>query len=295
MDVILHLGVHRTATTALQNLLAAASGRLAEGGIRYLGPQRMRAAGLAAHVTRRERGDGDARALDAARAALAPHWQPAARQILISEENLIGAMLHNYRLGHLYPAAEARLAALRALLPAPPAAVFVTIRDFAGYWPSVHAHLALRRRVAAGFEAERLAASRGNSWLPLLRATRAVFPEARLGVWRYRDLPGLVPGLAAALTGLEDLAAAGAAPAARANASLGAATLRRLARVADPAERRRLIRAARSAPRTAARTPFPAEAAARLGAAFEAEWQAIAGGAVAGAEAVDPAHLQEAG
>jgi hypothetical protein len=182
----LHLGAHRTGTTALQQLLARGGETLARAGIGFWGPAVWRSEGLTGFTARYAAGEDRETVLQAARSALSPHLASARgmKTVLISDENLTGAMRRNYADGALYSDAADRLAGLREVLPLPPQAIFFTIRDFVGYWQSVHAHLALRG-IVQKFEGARLASSPGNSWLPVLGAIRAVFPRTELHVLHY--------------------------------------------------------------------------------------------------------------
>ncbi|KAB2886216.1 MAG: hypothetical protein F9K34_02930 [Albidovulum sp.] len=282
-EITVHLGVHRTGTTALQRLLQRHADRLAAAGIGYLGPATLRGEELA----------GDLRAWTKARAAgHAPVPSPLTAEcgrlvaagcthVVISEENLPGTMGPNLSRAELYPNAEARLADLSAALPVAPARIFLTVRDYPGYWRSSHAH-ALLAGDDADFDASRFAGAAGNSWMPLLCAIRATFPDARVMVARHRADRSFVPALAAAMVGPGPLAGV-ARPWTTVNASLPADVLDTLRRMPRGPDRARMAEAARRAGGPPL-DPFSAAQTAALMARFEREWAAIGTGAVPGVE-----------
>ncbi len=290
MDLTLHLGAHRTGTTALQLLLGRQSDRLAVAGIAFLGPRRLRGDVLAGQQRRWHR----ALALGAATgpsplAAECAREAAAGRgRIVISDENLLGTMHVNLDTAELYPDAAARMAELALALPAQPSRIFLTLRDFAGYWRSAHAHRFLVRGEAA-IDARRLTRSPGNAWLPVLRAVREAFPVSRLTVARHLGDPGFVPALATAMVGAAALDGA-APPRTTVNASLPADVLAALCAMPEGAERGRAAEATRREGRAPV-DPFSAAQTRALTARFEAEWAAIRAGAVPG---VDVLALPEA-
>lgn len=281
--ITVHIGVHRTGTTALQRLFQRHADRLAAAGIGFIGPATLRREDLA----------GELRAWTKARSAQqAPAPSPLAaecdrvvaagcRHVVISEENLPGTMGPNLARAELYPNAGARLADLSAALPATPACIFVTLRDFAGYWRSAHAHAVLAGD-DDGFDAARFAGAPGNSWIPLLRAVRRALPDSRIMVARHRADRGFVPALAAAM--VEPGALAGVArPWTTVNASLPADALEALRHMPRGPERARMAEAARREGRPPM-DPFSAAQTEALTARFEREWAEIGRGAVSGVE-----------
>ncbi|MGL4281680.1 MAG: hypothetical protein ACRCS0_15055, partial [Albidovulum sp.] len=131
--------------------------------------------------------------------------------------------------------------------------IHLTLRDFAGYWQSVFCHLR-RVRGLSQFDAARLSASSGNSWLPALGALSAACPETPLHVARYDRTAA--QRVMAALVGTD------------------------VARTLRPPLQG--VNASRPAADDGAGGLFSAEETARLDRAFEADWAAILGGAVPG-------------
>ncbi|WP_413872044.1 hypothetical protein [Albidovulum sp.] len=282
-EITVHLGAHRTGTTALQRLLQRHSGRLAAAGVGFLGPATLRREDLAGDLRAwmKARAAGHASATAPLAAECERLVSAGCRHVVISEENLPGAMGPNLSRAELYPNAEARLAELSAALPAPPARIFLTVRDYPGYWRSARAH-ALLAGDDVDFDASRFAGTAGNSWMPLLRAIRTTFPDTRVMVARHRADRGFVPALAAEMVGPGPLAGA-ARPWTTVNASLPGDVLDALRQMPRSPARARMAEAARREGRPPA-DPFSAAQTAALMARFEREWAEIGNGAVPGVE-----------
>lgn len=277
VELHLHLGAHRTATTAVQRLLDGKSALLEREGVTFLGPRSLRGWGLYDVL----QGMTDGRPMPGlaheARRALSELARPA-RRVVLSDENLIGDMMRNHAEASLYADAPARLAALSRVLPAMPEQVVFTIRDPGVYWQSVFAHLASRDRLQA-FEAERLSGSSHNSWLPVLAAIRAAFPASRLRVLGYDD--SVTTRLAGALVGL---ALAGQLPPARRSCglALGREAAASLDNVPAGPEREAMALRLRSG-RDGPDRVFSAPQAAALAAGYAADWAALRAGVLPGA------------
>lgn len=277
MEFHLHLGAHRTGTTAAQKLLAQHPDLLRAGGVAYLGPDLLRGWGMYDTLHRMAEGRAETAQIDATRDVLSEYFAEAgpATRLVMSDENLTGNLLQCYQTASLYPDATANLVALSRLLPVQPNLVCFSIRDFAGYWQSAYAHLASRTRVR-GFDADRLAQSSANTWLPVLHRAKAAFPEARLKVFGYDSL--IVRRLTAALLG-EELAAA--LPQAKRTFGLaldpnGTAQLKALPKGPERDRLSLALRADRDTPDRA----FSTSQSALLAAAYARDWSALSAGAV---------------
>lgn len=132
----------------------------------------------------------------------------SARQLLLSEENLIGTMKRNLQRRLLYDNAYMRLSAYREAF-GPVTRIGLGIRSYESYWLST-----LRFVLAFGNKASRSVppfverragmARVKRGWCDLVADMRAVFPEAELLVWPVEArLP--LPEILRHLTGREDL------------------------------------------------------------------------------------------
>lgn len=185
-EVVLHIGAHRTGTTALQRALDGQTQQLAAVGIAFWGPKELRKGEFVRKLADLKSASLIEPGSLGARAGIKEPALPDLpfRRLIVSDENFSGSMYRNWTQGTLYPEVPPQFRAVLRLLPAPPAAIHFTLRDFAGYWQSVFAHLQRVRRVPL-FEAARLSESLGNSWLPALRAIRFACPEVPIHLARY--------------------------------------------------------------------------------------------------------------
>ncbi|WP_300519099.1 hypothetical protein [Aliiroseovarius sp.] len=202
MDLVLHIGAHRTATTAMQDMLVAARPALSAARVTALVHEELGAVEGFSTVPVREGWDKTRAAFDRA--------TRGAETVLISEENLIGDMGWNIRSGQFYPNARRRLSAYRDFLGQAPLRIGLGIRGYADYWISAHAqelsycHVGREGVVRfAEARAQLMAVNRG--WRDLVRDLRVVFPESELVIWPLEHRIAL-PDLARRLLGLADLA-----------------------------------------------------------------------------------------
>lgn len=204
LEVILHLGAHRTATTAFQLWLGANEVRLLARGIAVWAPSRTRAglfAGLVrppAQVTAEDR-----RA--ARRAALRIRQQidrlaaDGVTRLLVSEENMAGTILGNLARGAAYPEARARLDRFAEAFDGRVQALGLGIRALDDWWASCLAFAMARGRRPPPPEVLDRIARAGAGWRPLIGAAEGAFAPARITVWRAERLAGAPAGQLAAL------------------------------------------------------------------------------------------------
>lgn len=230
MDVVLHLGAHRTGTTAFQAFLSANRARLAAAGIAVWLPQDLRRGPLAALSAR----PGLPRAaladrrlewrLDAALDRLAAQ---GARLLLVSEENLIGTMASCHAAERPYPEVRARLRRLDGLFGGRILRAGLGFRDPGDWWTST---LAFRLpRGGPVPEAGLLArlATQPRGWAAVLSDIAAALPGRRVATWDFGWTTGRPDRVLAALLGAEPPAGLVSTGQGR-NAAPGVAELRRL-------------------------------------------------------------------
>jgi hypothetical protein len=200
MEIVLHIGAHRTGTTAMQQMLAANREVLEAAGITALVHGDLaRAVPGFSRIGKREGWDEIRAAFDAA--------TEGARQVLVSEENLIGDIGWNIRSGSFYWRARAKLEACRDFLGTAPKRIGLGVRSYESYWISAHAIELTYRDVTDGgvvrfgdVRARLVGTARG--WRDLVSDVREIFPESEIVVWPVEAaLP--VGRLLEALTGAE--------------------------------------------------------------------------------------------
>lgn len=184
MELILHLGAHRTGSTAFETMLVSARSALAGQGVAVWPNARVRRIAGFQEVA----SDG---ATDAAQAAFAATWAgESADRLVICEENILGTMLGNLMAGALYPDLAEQLARYAALFSVQPRRIGLGIRDLAWFWASSLSFVARRRWVPDWADtASRIVAS-PRGWADVVADLRAAFPSTEIVLWTHgTDLP----------------------------------------------------------------------------------------------------------
>ncbi|CTQ51325.1 hypothetical protein JDO7802_03364 [Jannaschia donghaensis] len=203
--VTLHLGAHRTGTTAVQHLLRRNDEYLAARGIATWGPDRTRGGMLggiggdpgridARRNVRAHRAAGRIAMLRAQLATVGTH------RIVLSDENLLGGLRENLLLCRLYPTVTTRLDRVAAAIPGIDHVV-LSIRSPDAWWTSAFACL-MTRGFAAPDRATLDAVLRTRrSWRAVVTDVAAALPHARLTVWTHEDMATRADAAVHRLTG----------------------------------------------------------------------------------------------
>lgn len=142
MDVILHLGAHRTGTTSLQAWMLENEDLLRAAGIACWGPQLTRAGLFEGLIKRPDRvTDPVERAARASAARIRMEIDRLAeaglRALLISEENVLGAMPQCLEHRMLYPDLAGRIARVLAAFGPHLTGLAISVRRYDMWWASV--------------------------------------------------------------------------------------------------------------------------------------------------------------
>ncbi|MBF9032076.1 hypothetical protein HKCCE3408_16885 [Rhodobacterales bacterium HKCCE3408] len=191
MQITLHVGAHRTASTTFQHMMAASRGRLTARGIGFWGPRRMRGEGQSG---------SDHRALER---ALDEAGAGHLRQLVISEENLLGSMRANLRSAVLYPDVAMRALRVAPALGARVGQVGIAIRSYPAYWASALAFSMTRGGPAPEPALCEALVAQSRRWRDVIEDIAMVWPEARIRVWTYEGMAARPEAVAEALLGAE--------------------------------------------------------------------------------------------
>ena len=213
MELVLHLGAHRTGSTAIAEAFRLSGDAVKDMGVTLRRPNRLRKIPHFQDVGRltlaAQGGDAEARAkLDSVAVWLAKDLrqsEKAGRSVMLySEENILGFMEDNLARGTLYHDLPARLAAYAPLLPAYPARIGIGLRSYDSLWLSSYAYILMHRN-QPGFMTlrDRMVENR-RGWVDVLTEIRAAWPGAELVVWRQEDLSGILRDVVARLGGISD-------------------------------------------------------------------------------------------
>ncbi len=140
MDIILHIGAHRTGSTSFQRYLQANRGRLSRLGIGGWGPWRTRKGLFHGLAGRPETPTQAQRAAGRVQLNLNGTARRGVAVLVVSEENMIGSMRTNLRSGLLYPEIGERMARIHAGFGSV-RRIVLQIRSLETWWASTFAYM----------------------------------------------------------------------------------------------------------------------------------------------------------
>lgn len=194
MDITLHIGAHRTATTTLQTALARHRPVLRAAGVEVWGPDRTRAGLFMGLIVNPQKvtpvDDWQAgRTTGLIRAEVRRLADTGIRRIVVSEENMLGSVHRNLQDCALYPLADDRLLRLGPAFAGLPLRIVMGIRSYDTYWASALMFGILQRqhRLPPPDMIARLAAQ-PRRWREVVADVARVFPQADIRVWHYEDI-----------------------------------------------------------------------------------------------------------
>jgi len=202
VDIILHVGAHRTASTTLQRMMGASKRATDAAGVAYWGPKRTRSGlfnGLGGITLPRQRRRVLARiGFQAAQLA-----QGGTRALWISEENLLGTMRRNIADLRLYPDAADKLAPLGVVLGDHPLTVAMAVRSYDSYWASVLAFRLTRGGAVPTPDLIDRLITQPRRWRHVVASVAAAVPQARVVVWTHEAMADMPDRLVGHLTGVQ--------------------------------------------------------------------------------------------
>ncbi len=247
MEICLHLGAHRTASTSLQVFLNANRKAMTRQRVGIWGPGRTRSglfAGLVRDPNLLQPDDEKLgrRSIGRIKMELARVQNNDMTGLVISEENMIGTMGHNFKRSRLYSQTAARLKRFAPAFDGHKLRIGLAIRSYDSYWAS-----ALAFRIKSGTSLPEtdqldLLTTQPRRWRHVISDIAEVFPQAELAVWSFEawsNQPQRQLGALIGRAGPYDLKGGGATN----NASLSAAEIGEIARergqtdIADKLER----------------------------------------------------------
>jgi len=207
MDVILHVGAHRTATTCFQHYMRENAKQLEACGIGFWGPQRTRA-GLFRGVVPLAGAGSPQSQLDRARGRVALQLARAEakglRHLIVSDENMIGSPRRNLRDLRLYVDVGQRMARFAHVFAGVTPRVVLSIRQHDTYWSSSFAYgVARGHRLPRGRDLAKIARGK-RSWRDVIEDLACAVPGVAISVMPYEVFGGRSDDQLARMTGLRD-------------------------------------------------------------------------------------------
>ncbi|MEO0358032.1 MAG: hypothetical protein AAF386_07015 [Pseudomonadota bacterium] len=197
IDIVIHCGAHKTATTHLQQSFYAQETQLARAGIRFLGPRHLRGRGksLRDHLGLDAGQDQDKVLGDLVQGATS---------LLMSEENFMGLIINqDGRLAHdtLYPNGARRLINVSRRLAHHRVHLALAVRNPADLLVSAYAQALLAGHYrtwddfVAGLDPAKL------TWSDLIAPIAKAGTFDTITVWQFENYPKIVPDVLTCLLG----------------------------------------------------------------------------------------------
>lgn len=205
MDIILHLGAHRTASTSFQFYLRENADVLTASGIGFWGPWRTRDGLLTGVVPVPGRGPA-ARQFQRAQGRIALQLEKARarglKHLIVSDENMLGACRRNLRFRRLYAAAGERAARFGDAFGGQVTRVVLCPRSQDTYWASALAFSVGRgHRVPETDDLDRLVTA-NRHWRDVVTDIACALPGVEFLVMPYECFGGRPEVKLARATGL---------------------------------------------------------------------------------------------
>ena len=200
----LHIGAHKTATTHLQDVLAANRHQLAVAGFDYFPRNLVRQSKLASVINHNYWQTQRPYSRRISLEELVMPLRSGPEKIIVSEENIIGNSAQ--LLKGLYPDLQSRLVPWSSIMDERKTTVFVSLRNFADVLPSAYSQALRDGSVIPPFR-HFLAfwLEKRPKWSQLISRVREVFPNSRLRVWTFDEYSENSLRIASLLGGVANL------------------------------------------------------------------------------------------
>ncbi len=197
MELKLHLGAHRCATTTFQTYLWANRATLVRRGLTSWTPKRTRDGlmrGMLRHPTHISL-EGERQALRSTgrmRIEIDRLAREGQSHLLISDAGMIGTVRDNVAEARLYPLLGERLSRFQAPFAGYPLQIGLSVRSYEDYWASSLGMLLARGMPKPSADLLDFLTTQPRRWRTMVRDIAAVFPQAEIIVWpfeRFADRP----------------------------------------------------------------------------------------------------------
>lgn len=193
MDVILHLGAHRTGSTTFQSYMTRNTTALRERGVVFWGPERTRAglfAGIQPNGGVSIGRNTQTRAYGRIQMQLDKAAKSGVKTLIVSDENMIGSVRSNLRTRSLYPAIGERISRYAPAFGGRLNRVVLNTRAQDLYWASCAAYGVSRGHPmlrAIAFEAM---TANGRSWRDVIADLSCAVSGADISVLPFERFSG---------------------------------------------------------------------------------------------------------
>ncbi len=204
MDVILHIGAHRCATTSFQHYMRHNRVKLSACGIGFWGPLRTRSGlfrGLQPSATDITGSKDTQTAIARVQSACEHSQKRGLETLVVSDENMIGSMRGNLRFAELYSGAGERVARFARAFSGYLTDVALNIRSPEAYWTSTFGFFAQNGHALPSPALVTRIANAGRTWRDVITDVARAAPEARVHVAPFEEFAGRPDLQLSAVTG----------------------------------------------------------------------------------------------
>lgn len=190
MEIVVHLGSHRTGSTTFQSYMRLNNDALNKAGISFWGPRRTRKglfSGLIPGKPGSRRKDAQARAQGRVQLNLEKARAAGFETVLVSEENMIGSVRANIREAQLYPSIGERMARYAQAFDGKITRIALGIRAQDRYWASAIAYGVGRGHPVPGERKLKAIAQSNRSWRDVITDISCAVPDAEICVLPYES------------------------------------------------------------------------------------------------------------
>ncbi|NOX72721.1 MAG: hypothetical protein GXP03_03540 [Alphaproteobacteria bacterium] len=195
LEVILHIGAHRTGTTSFQRALQQNQHNLSKNGVVVWGPRITRGGRFSGLLRGMNSEAGETERLvnrNKGVIAIELERMDKARQhsLLVSEENILGSMVANLSATRLYPRLDERLARFTHAFGSACTIIGLAIRPYEDYWASSMAYAIKAGHPVLGPDDLDRLVTQPRGWRRVVGDVAAAFPKAQIKVWEFSRLIG---------------------------------------------------------------------------------------------------------
>ncbi len=210
--VVVHGGVHKTATSYVQSILQRNAGKMRKRGVHYIHhrdtrkdytyPCQLNGYEKLGLGFRRTYSDADLQ--KQARKFFKKVKAKPGERIILSDENMPGHCGQCVRTGELYQRRDMLIPIFAQNIIYPVREVHLAIREYADFFASAYVEFlrsAKGENVFSEAQMKRELLSRVPSWVGFVEVIRNAFPDAQLILWRHEDFRVLSPQIIGNLCG----------------------------------------------------------------------------------------------
>lgn len=193
IDIILHIGAHRTGTTSFQTYMRRAGNELSARGIAFWGPDTTCKGSLSKIYSNRSGRYGEAsRSHDCGSFGAPLHTARAAgtRRLIISDENFMGSMRNNIRQAALYPQVSERVVCVTQALGSGVSTILLSPRSVENYWCSALAFCVMRGVPVPDLQKRAAIARSCRGWRDVIAEVAKALPDVVIKVLPFEKYSG---------------------------------------------------------------------------------------------------------